>query len=307
MVDKFIKVLILFYLEILSFYHFIPIINLISKKVNHERRVETSSIISFSKRRGDSMQVHFIQFLIVCPLVFLAGFIDAIAGGGGLISLPAYLISGIPIHMAIGTNKLSSGLGTGLTTYRFARKGYISYKIAFFAVITAFFGASLGAKLSLIIEELFLMKLMLIILPLTAWYVVRGISFEMDAPAYPFKKTVRRACLVAFVVAVYDGFYGPGAGTFMILLLVLIGHMNIREANGVAKAINLATNVAALTVFFLHGKVLLPLGLTAGAFSILGNYIGSKVFIQGEAKWSKPVIITVLTIFFIRVVIQLMG
>ena len=117
------------------------------------------------------MQVHFIQFLIVCPLVFLAGFIDAIAGGGGLISLPAYLISGIPIHMAIGTNKLSSGLGTGLTTYRFARKGYISYKIAFFAVITAFFGASLGAKLSLIIEELFLMKLMLVILPLTAWYV----------------------------------------------------------------------------------------------------------------------------------------
>ena len=107
------------------------------------------------------MQVHFIQFLIVCPLVFLAGFIDAIAGGGGLISLPAYLISGIPIHMAIGTNKLSSGLGTGLTTYRFARKGYISYKIAFFAVITAFFGASLGAKLSLIIEEMFLMKLML--------------------------------------------------------------------------------------------------------------------------------------------------
>ena len=93
------------------------------------------------------MQVHFIQFLIVCPLVFLAGFIDAIAGGGGLISLPAYLISGIPIHMAIGTNKLSSGLGTGLTTYRFARKGYISYKIAFFAVITAFFGAVLRCKI----------------------------------------------------------------------------------------------------------------------------------------------------------------
>jgi membrane protein len=272
-----------------------------------KQRGETSSIISVSKRRGNSMQLNFIQFLIVCPLVFLAGFVDAIAGGGGLISLPAYLISGIPIHMAIGTNKLSGCLGTGLTTYRFAKKGYIPYKIAFFAGITAFIGASLGAKLSLIIEEEFLLKLMLVILPLTAWYVIRGVSFEKEALAYSFKETVVRVCMVAFVVAVYDGFYGPGAGTFMLLLLVLVGHLNIKEANGVAKAINLATNVAALTVFFLHGKVLLPLGLMAGVFGILGNYMGSKVFMQGEAKWMKPMMIIVLVIFFIRVVIQLMG
>ena len=95
----------------------------------------------------DNMELTALQFLIVCPLVFLAGLVDAMAGGGGLISLPAYLISGLPVHYAIGTNKLSSGMGTTLATWRFARSGYIHWKLAFFCAVCALIGSTTGAQI----------------------------------------------------------------------------------------------------------------------------------------------------------------
>ena len=99
------------------------------------------------------MQISIVTYLIVCPLVLLAGFVDAVAGGGGLISLPAYLISGIPVHMAIGTNKLSSGMGTALTTYRYARSGYIPWAQAECCVVCALAGSAVGAELALLIQD----------------------------------------------------------------------------------------------------------------------------------------------------------
>ena len=91
-------------------------------------------------------------FLIVCPLLFLAGFVDSIAGGGGLISLPAYMIAGLPVHAAIGTNKLSSGMGTTVATVKLARGGHIPWKKAVFCVAAALVGSSLGAKLALLVD-----------------------------------------------------------------------------------------------------------------------------------------------------------
>ena len=90
-----------------------------------------------------------LPYIIICPLVMLAGFIDAIAGGGGLISLPAYMIAGIPVHNAIATNKMSSTMGTVLATFQFARKGFIPWKLSLSAVLFAFAGSSLGARLAL--------------------------------------------------------------------------------------------------------------------------------------------------------------
>ena len=94
-----------------------------------------------------------LHFLIVCPLVGLAGFIDAIAGGGGLISLPAYMISGLPAHTSIATNKLSSSMGTAVSTYKYARSGYIDWRLAVFCVISALLGSAIGAKIALLISD----------------------------------------------------------------------------------------------------------------------------------------------------------
>lgn len=113
-----------------------------------------------------------MEFLIVCPLVFLAGFVDAIAGGGGLISLPAYLIAGLPVHTAIGTNKLSSGMGTAVATWRFWQKGYIPVKEALAGILLALAGSWTGAKIALMIDDSVFRIIMLFVLPLTAIYVM---------------------------------------------------------------------------------------------------------------------------------------
>ena len=254
------------------------------------------------------MTLTLLHFVIVCPLVFLGGFVDAVAGGGGLISLPAYLIAGVPPHNAIATNKLSSAMGTTLTTVRFARKGFIPWRQAAVCVVFAFIGSSLGAKLALRLDPEIFTLLMLVILPLVAVHVLRGKSLGQgeQTPCSP-RKTLLVGSLAALVIGGYDGFYGPGTGTFLLLALTGLAHMELTRANGVTKAINLTTNLSALAVFLLGGKVLLPLGLVAGCFGILGNYLGTRFFIQGGVKFVKPVILVVLTIFFVKVILQVLG
>ena len=255
------------------------------------------------------MTLPLLHFVIVCPLVFLGGFVDAVAGGGGLISLPAYLIAGLPPHNAIATNKLSSAMGTALTTVRFARKGFIPWRQAVVCVIFAFIGSTLGAKLALKIDSEVFTLLMLVILPLVAVYVFRGNGLgqqEAEVPCSPHK-TLMISSLAALLIGGYDGFYGPGTGTFLILAFTGLAHMELTKANGVTKAINLTTNLSALVVFLLGGKVMILLGLVAGCLGLLGNYLGTRFFIQGGVKFVKPLTLVVLAVFFCKVLLQLLG
>ncbi len=98
----------------------------------------------------------------------------------------------------------------------------------------------------------------------------------------------------------YDGFYGPGTGTFLLILLTAVVHLHLQEANGVSKVINLSSNAASLAVYLFSGNVAVPLGLAAGCFSILGNWIGTALFINRGLKIVKPVMIGVLAVFFLR-------
>ena len=245
-----------------------------------------------------------ITFLIVCPLTFLGGFVDAVAGGGGLISLPAYMIAGLPVHNAIATNKLSSGMGTTVATYRLARLGYIPWRKAALCIVMAIIGSSTGAKLALMVDAELFKKLMLVIIPATAIYVMR--NNNMDEPKEPLgdRQTVIRASLVALLIGVYDGFYGPGTGTFLILLLSGFAHISLKESNGIAKSINLTTNLSSLAVYLMNGKVIILLGLAGGLFGIAGNYIGVTFFKNKGAKAVRPLMIVVLVIFFIRILTE---
>lgn len=253
------------------------------------------------------MELGLLHFLIICPLAFLAGFVDAIAGGGGLISLPAYLLTGLPVHMAIATNKLSSSLGTATACWRYAKMGFVNWRLAPGCVVAAFVGSALGANLALVIEDGVFQKAMLIVLPLTALYVLRcqGLANDLDKPRYAFRITLALAVAAAFAMGVYDGVYGPGAGTFMILLLSGLAHLPLQEANGLTKVINLTTNLAALLVFVLNGQVIFLLGLVAGVFNIAGNLAGSACFVQSGARVGRPLILLVIAIFFARTVWQL--
>lgn len=243
----------------------------------------------------------FLTYCVICPLVGIAGFVDAVAGGGGLISLPAYLIAGVPVHTALGTNKLSSTMGTTVATLRYARDGFIPWRLAAVCVLFALAGSSLGAKLALLLPSELFSLLMLVILPLTAWYLLRSKGFAGERAPYPWGKTLLITLPIALLLGMYDGFYGPGTGTFLLLLLTGLAHLSLRQAAGLTKAINLATNVAALTVFLRNGVSDLSLGLVAGCFGIAGNYLGSKLFVQKGAQWTKPLIVTVLALFFCKV------
>ena len=245
------------------------------------------------------------QYLIVCPLVFLGGFVDAIAGGGGLISLPAYLIAGLPVHMSIGTNKISSAMGTTLTTWKFWKAGYIKPKLCLLCAVFALIGSAGGANLALLVSDRVFKIILLFVLPLTALYVFK--SKAMDTAGkdpLPPGKTALIASALALVIGVYDGFYGPGTGTFLLLLLTGLAHMSLNDAAGTTKVINLSTNIAALVTYLVNGRVWLPLGLTAGLFGIAGNYMGARSFVSKGSKIVKPLIAVVLAIFFVRVVYE---
>ena len=151
------------------------------------------------------MEITYQTFLIVCPFLFLAGLIDAIGGGGGLISLPAYLIAGLPPHTAIATNKLSSTCGTTLATCRFIKNGLVNFKLAIPAVIAAIAGSSIGANLNLLVDDEIMLYLMVAILPVCAFLVLNKKLFH-DGGSDEIvlnKKLYFIASLSAFVIGMY--------------------------------------------------------------------------------------------------------
>lgn len=253
------------------------------------------------------MSTTLLQYLIVCPLVGLAGFVDAIAGGGGLISLPAYLIAGLPTQAALATNKMSACMGATIAAGKYAKSGFIPWKTAIPCVVFAMLGSNLGARIVLLIDDYYFKRLMLVILPLTAIYIYRSKVMAQERPALPFWQTALIGSAVSFAIGVYDGFYGPGTGVFLILLLTSLAHYGLKEANGLCKAINWTTNVSSLAVFLMNGRVLLPLGLTAGLFSIAGSYLGARTFEKKGAQSVKPLMLVVVAIFFVKVLVETLS
>ncbi len=250
------------------------------------------------------MDINIITFLIVCPLVFLAGVIDSIAGGGGLISLPAYLIAGIPPHYALGTNKLSSCIGTFASTARYIKNKSVNYRIGVVSVLLALAGSFLGANLALMVSEGVIKNLLLFVLPFTAFFVLKNKKTDDNRKPLSDKLTFLIACTASFVIAVYDGFYGPGTGTFLILCYTVFARMDIKTASGNTKIVNLSSNIAAVVTFLLHGKVIFLLGLTAAIFSLAGHYIGSGLVLKKGYKIVKPVMLLVLALLFLTILTE---
>lgn len=248
------------------------------------------------------MELTLQTFLIVCPFVFLAGVVDAIGGGGGLISLPAYLIAGLPPHLAVATNKLSSPFGTALATYRFIRAGLVNFKLAVPAILAAIIGSSIGAHISLLLPEAVMKYVLVIVLPLSAFLVLNKKLFNDEGADTVTlnRRTYLTATAAAFIVGIYDGFYGPGTGTFLIIAFTIFAKLDIKTANAQAKVINLTTNVTALSIFLLNGQVLLPLGLVAAFCNMIGGYIGAGLVMKNGSKIVKPSIILVLILLLLK-------
>ena len=254
------------------------------------------------------MQITPVMLLIICPLTFLAGFIDSIAGGGGLISLPSYLLIGLPSHAALGTNKLSSSFGTLVATIRYAKNRQILYKSAIPAALAAFAGSWLGALLALSFEEKFLRIILVVILPAIVIFFLANKKFGNETRAAVLSDTriIVLSVLTGLVIGTYDGFFGPGAGTFLILAFTGIIGFDLTTASGNAKVVNLASNISALATFIFSGSVIYAIGIPAAVSGILGNWIGSGLAVKGGAKVIKPVFVCAAGLLFVKVLSDLL-
>ena len=245
--------------------------------------------------------------LIVLGMVFLGSFMDSIAGGGGIITVPAYLLAGLPAHIALGTNKMSAGIGSFASVLRYIKSGYVMWKLALPAAVFALLGSACGTRLQLMLPETYIQYLLLIVLPIVAFVVLRQRSLPEERGEMEYKKRLLISCASALVIGTYDGFYGPGTGTFLLLIFCRLAKLDVRTANGNTKIINFSSNIGSLFTSLMNGKVFLILGLIGAAASITGNFIGSGLAIKGGSKIVKPTVIAVLILLAIKIISEMVG
>lgn len=242
------------------------------------------------------------MLLIVCPLIFLSGFVDSIAGGGGLISLPAFLLSGLPAQVAHGCNKFSAFIGTGVSTVRYFRHGDMHVKVAVLSAVAALGGSYLGTRFALMLPEPVFRGVILTAVPvMSVLILVDSVRGEKAAPPVPPEsRLLVMAVLFGFFIGMYDGMIGPGTGTILIWCQHRFMGFEHVTASGNAKAANLASNVASAVTLIAAGKVLYWLAAPAALCGIAGNWVGSGLAIKKGSRLIRGMMMVVVALMLVK-------
>jgi uncharacterized membrane protein YfcA len=219
----------------------------------------------------------------------LTGFIDAIAGGGGLIMMPALLFAGVPPVNALATNKLQSMFGTATAFYNFARKGLVDWRANRWTMAFVFAGASLGVIIVQTIDTRALSLIIPLLLMAVALYVL--VSPRMSDEEAHERISAGGYAPVGAVIGAYDGFFGPGTGSFFTASLVGLRGLGLTRATALTKLFNLTSNVAAVLLFALGGQMWWALGLCMAAGAVTGGWIGSHTAMRFGASLIRPLLI----------------
>lgn len=251
------------------------------------------------------MQATPTMYLIVLPLVFLAAVVDAIAGGGGLISLPAYTVAGLDYDFASGNNKFSSTFGTLMATIRYARSGSIRFQPALIAAALALPGSWLGTRAAMALGNRVMHIFMVFAIPAVGVLVLlRG---NQPPKARPFTRRQIPVCAaIGLGIGFYDGFFGPGTGTFLMLLFSWLLGMDMVSATATAKPVNLISNIASLITRIASGNVLYALAIPAMACSLAGGWLGARLALTRGARFIRIVMLGVLALLTLRLVTELL-
>jgi len=235
---------------------------------------------------------------LLALLAFCGGMVDAVAGGGGLLTVPALIAAGLPPHLVLGTNKGQSVFGAGAALYRFARSGILDRSRALAAVPAGLAGSLCGASLVLLVRGEVLRPLVIALLVLVALFIAfRPPASPRSGRFFPLKAALapRAAGSIAFVLGAYDGFFGPATGTFLILSFVLVLGDGLTRASGEAKVVNFATNLAALCLFAARGAIVWRLALPMAVGQAAGSTLGAHLALErGDAFVRRVVLIVVL-------------
>ncbi|WP_025028936.1 TSUP family transporter [Caldalkalibacillus mannanilyticus] len=242
--------------------------------------------------------IEIILLLLVVAIV--AGWVDTIAGGGGLLTIPAMLLAGLPPATALATNKLQGSSGTLVATLYFLKKGAIDRRTITMSVIMTFVGAVLGGWLLLQIDA----ENLIMILPFLL--IVIGLYF-LFSPKVENKDRQARMKLSVFALTVapllgfYDGFFGPGTGSIMALSFIALCGFGAPKATAHAKVLNFISNIAALLYFVFFGHIAWFIGIVMMLGQILGAFIGAKMVLEKGASLIRPIVITVCFIMALQI------
>ncbi|MBI5211168.1 MAG: TSUP family transporter [Elusimicrobia bacterium] len=247
-----------------------------------------------------------VEMCLLGCLVFVAGVVDALAGGGGLITLPAYLSFGVPPGLVLGTNKLASTIGTVASTLRYSRS--LKFAVAPFlpVIAAALLGSYAGARLAMLLDPACLRYLLLAALPVVGFAVFSDPGFGKAGRSAGASRRglLPRSAALALAVGCYDGFFGPGTGTFFALGFTAVCGCDLLEATTRAKILNLSSNIAALAAFLASGRLDVKLGLAMGAASLAGHAVGANLGVKRGAAVIRPVVLLVCAGLFVKLAVD---
>ncbi len=252
---------------------------------------------------GETLGEHWAWILVLLAVAaFVAAVLDTLAGGGGLITVPALLLAGLPPVNALATNKLQAPGGSGMATWRVLRMGLVDWQTVRLPMVAAFAGSVVGTLIVLAMPEGVLDIAIPVVLALIALYVV----FVPNAHKPPAHERMSRRTYVATVVpaiGAYDGAVGPGTGSMFALSQVLLRARDLRHSTAIAKALNFATNMASLIVFIVAGKVVWLVGGVMIIGALAGGYVGSHLLVRVNPMVLRVLIAVVSIAMLIRVLV----
>ena len=244
-----------------------------------------------------------LTLALVCIAGFMAGFIDSIVGGGGLIQTPFFLITfpNLELPKVLGTNKISALMGTSVAAIKYSKKLKFNYQLLFIISASCFIASYLGAKLVHYLDTKTLKPLVLVILIVIAIYTfIKKDLGKQPSKELELNKQKLYGALIGLVVGFYDGFFGPGTGSFFVLGFVVILGFEFVQASAYAKVVNCVTNVSALFVFISHGNYILPIALLMGSFNMLGSYIGSHLALKNGNGFVRVIFLVIVTLMILK-------
>ena len=230
--------------------------------------------------------------LALAAVGMLAGFVDAVAGGGGLIGIPALLFAGLPPVAALATNKFQGVVGTAMAAMTYWRRGYVDLRSLLPAILLTFAGSLCGALIVRKIDTSLLTAAVPIALIAIALYFLfaPNLNDRERAPRLPFARFVP---LMGLIIGFYDGIFGPGTGSFMTIAFVTLFGLGLTRATGHTKVLNFTSNLAALVIFIPAGDVVWPAAIAMAFGQLLGGYIGARTGIRFGARIIKPLVVVV--------------
>lgn len=240
--------------------------------------------------------------IILSAVSFLAGFIDSIAGGGGLLLLPSLLLAGIPPQVALGTNKFASSIGTSAALINFILKKKVVWEIAASGIAFSLLGSLIGTKTILLFNNETVGKIIIFLLPLAMLITLMPQKEHEIKSDLSSMDLYIKIPLICFFIGFYDGFFGPGTGSFLIIAFYISIGLGLVKSSATAKVFNLASNIGALIIFILGDKVIYLLGIPLAIANIAGNYFGSNLAIKNGSNTVRFFLLLSLTILMISLI-----